>query len=95
MLGKTVGIHIYLSRKKHKSPNYKNYKNDKKLQKLQKITKNYKKIITKLQKITKNYKKVKKETSKQSDIQIKRQRDRESGFHYFLPLNNLVYKCKV
>ena len=46
-----------------------------------------------------------KETNKQRDIQKKRQRDRESGpatkyisisgFHYFLLLNNLVYKCKV
>ena len=46
-----------------------------------------------------------KETNEQRDIQIKRQRDREngpatkyfsiSGFHYFRPLNDLVYKCKV
>ena len=46
-----------------------------------------------------------KETKRQRDMQIKRQRDRESGpatkyfsisgFHYFLQLNNLVYKCKV
>ena len=45
------------------------------------------------------------ETERQRDKMTKRQRDRESGpatkyfsksgFHYFLPLNNLVYKCKV
>ena len=80
-----------------------------KLQKLQKLRKlqklqNYK--ITKRQTNKQTNKETKnKETNKQRDIQIKRQRDRESGpatkyfsisgFHYFLPLNNLVYKYKV
>ena len=62
--------------------------------------------MTKITKMTKNDKKLQKITKNdKNDKQTKRQRDRESGpatkyfsisgFHYSLPLNNLVYKCKV
>ena len=89
--------------------NNKNYKNYKNYKILQKITKNYKN--DKNYKKDKNYKqtnrqknKKNKKTNKQRDIQIKKQRDRESGpatkyfsisgFHYFLLLNNLVQNAR-